>query len=472
MIPQQTDKTGTSGKKISILQYFDKSVNNELPFTDSLSPPQTRTTYVLEKNINILQDSSKQVDNITTLGDEIKFPPRTIRSYTIERKIKTLEALDKSNDDVQTFAEKIKMPARTLQDWNNQRDQIFTADKKNLKKRKIGSGNKPILGDIFEAELMKWILHIRSRGVAVTDELVICKAECLIEKIDPPINCKFSNGWINNFKRRHNIVLRKAGSKIIRISDCDKKILTNFVSLVNTKIASKRYSSIINIDETGLHYDPTINFTLAVGGTKRVEIKTTGRDKQRVTIVLGIDLLDRIKMKPFIIMKGKTERCLKDIPFSESYNLSFQENSWCTDYQFIKFLSALPTDKKILLIYDNFGGHKTDNVTNFLKKHLPLVEVLLLPPNTTSILQPLDVGINKSFKSHIRKKYLKWVIENIDRHNEFPYLGKIERNKLLVNWVSESWNCIGNSMIKDSFNFCGYGIPDKVHQKWEDFCDM
>jgi len=70
MIPQQTDKTGTSGKKISILQYFDKSVNNELPFTDSLSPPQTRTTYVLEKNINILQDSSKQVDNITTLGEK------------------------------------------------------------------------------------------------------------------------------------------------------------------------------------------------------------------------------------------------------------------------------------------------------------------------------------------------------------------------------------------------------------------
>jgi len=124
--------------------------------------------------------------------------------------------------------------------------------------------------------------------------------------------------------------------------------------------------------------------------------------------VLGVDLLNNVKMKPFIILKGKTTRCLKDIPLNESYELSYQEKSWCSDYQFIKFLLSLPNDKRILLLYDNFRGHKTKKVTEFIKTHLPLVEILLLPPNTTSILQPLDVGINKSVKSNVKNKYINW----------------------------------------------------------------
>jgi hypothetical protein len=136
-ISRQTERTGIHGKKINILQYFDKPANNDLTFTDLLRPS-----------------------------------PQTI-----------------------------------------------------------------------ETELVKWILHIRSLGAAVTDELIICKAEDLIEKTDPPINCKLSNGWIDKFKHRHNIVSRKAGSKIVRINDRDKKTLTDFVTLVNTKITSKKYFS-------------------------------------------------------------------------------------------------------------------------------------------------------------------------------------------------------------------------------------
>lgn len=52
--------------------------------------------------------------------------------------------------------------------------------------------------------------------------------------------------------------------------------------------------------------------------------KNNRREKQRVTVVLGVDLLNNIRLKPLVIFKGKTHRCLNNIPKSDKYNLSYQ----------------------------------------------------------------------------------------------------------------------------------------------------
>jgi hypothetical protein len=174
-----------------------------------------------------------------------------------------------------------------------------------LNRHRIGSGNKTILDSNTEIQIFEWFFDIRSMGIQVTDKFIIRRAKYLNEKMGVPINCKFSNGWIEGFKNRYNIIQRKGRSKIIRKSDCEISMITNFVNMVNQKINSKKYFSIINIDETGVYYDPTINFTLDLSGTKRVEIKTTGREKQRITVVLGVDLLNNIKMKSLIILKER-----------------------------------------------------------------------------------------------------------------------------------------------------------------------
>ncbi len=303
----------------------------------------------------------------------------------------------------------------------------------------------------------------------MTDNLIVCRAIFVKESMHIDTKCHFSNGWLENFKNRYNIVTRKAGSKIVKNYECELDVMLEFVKLVNNKIKSNEFDSILNLDETATYYDSKIDFTLDIKGNKRIEIKTTGREKQRVTSLLGVDYFSKIKMKPLIILKGKTKRCINNIPLNDDVNLTYQENAWCTEDQLIQFISYLPKDKKILLLYDNFRGHTTKKVLDFIKENLPLVEVIMLPPYTTSILQPLDIGINKSFKSHIKKEYINFLIENYDKNKSLPNLTKTERNKLLVEWITNSWNNIDNDIIKKSFGYCGYGIPPEIDPEWKKF---
>lgn len=96
---------------------------------------------------------------------------------------------------------------------------------------------------------------------------------------------------------------------------------------------------------------------------------------------------------------------------------------------------------KVLLILNNAPVHCCEK----LKNAHPNIEVLFMPPNTTSLIQPLDQGIIKAFKAHYTRelysKALKALKSNMETtmlgywksvtlHNVIDYVGTAS-NKLL-----------------------------------------
>ena len=64
-----------------------------------------------------------------------------------------------------------------------------------------------------------------------------------------------------------------------------------------------------------------------------------------------------------------------------------------------------------LVIMDNFKGLVTDSVKDILEENN--VHIAFVPPNTTDLLQPLDVLVNKPAKCFLRQKFDAWYASEI-----------------------------------------------------------
>lgn len=69
--------------------------------------------------------------------------------------------------------------------------------------------------------------------------------------------------------------------------------------------------------------------------------------------------------------------------------------------------------KKILLLVDNCPAHP--NVTD-----LNSITLAFLPPNTTSVLQPMDQGIIRALKTNFRKNLVLKMINSLAVNDDNP----------------------------------------------------
>ena len=79
-----------------------------------------------------------------------------------------------------------------------------------------------------------------------------------------------------------------------------------------------------------------------------------------------------------------------------------QKNTWMNSSIFRKIVFKLndkmkKQNRKILLFLDNCSSH-------FINEELSNVKLIYFPSNSTSVLQPLDLGIIKCLKTNYRKK--------------------------------------------------------------------
>ena len=92
------------------------------------------------------------------------------------------------------------------------------------------------------------------------------------------------------------------------------------------------------------------------------------------------------------------------------------------------FLQNILPVRPVLLIQDGHGSHVSIDLIELARAND--VHLLCLPSHTTHILQPLDVGVFKSFKSHFSKACSRYLANN-------P--GRVITNDKLAYLVAEAW---------------------------------
>jgi len=112
--------------------------------------------------------------------------------------------------------------------------------------------------------------------------------------------------------------------------------------------------------------------------------------------------------------------------------------------------------KPAILIMDAHRAHLVSTVKSAFKQYNS-TDVCIIPGGLTSILQMLDVYINRSFKCKLRIKYRNWLSEGLDRFTKSGKRAKAGYDEV-AKWVSSSWQEIDQELIKKSFIGCGIAL--------------
>jgi hypothetical protein len=146
-----------------------------------------------------------------------------------------------------------------------------------------------------------------------------------------------------------------------------------------------------------------------------------------------------------------------------------QQNAWCDqrvmDFWASKIFNPYIHNSKggesyqnSLLLMDNFSVHCTLETCREIAKSG--TRILLLPPNTTSKPQLLEVGIIKPFKDSIRGLFIAHLATFLEAVLEME-LETIDFSKItrvtISKWISKAWmNCSSSIDVKKSLIHIGY----------------
>ena len=96
-------------------------------------------------------------------------------------------------------------------------------------------------------------------------------------------------------------------------------------------------------------------------------------------------------------------------------------------------------NRKILLLVDNCPSHSS--IT------LDCIRVEFLPPNTTSVLQPMDMGVIKCLKCQYRKLLVMKILENIERNVLQTNITVLDA----IIMLKKGWDAVSTSTIANCF---------------------
>jgi hypothetical protein len=287
-----------------------------------------------------------------------------------------------------------------------------------------------------EESLVKWILDLDKRGRPPRHAYVQSMANHILATrgtVDPLP--RIGQNWVYRLVKRHPELKSRFSRRYdySRAKNEDPKIIGKWFSTVST--ALKEYGflpeDIYNFDETG--------FAMGLIATTRVITSSDyyGRakllqpgNKAWVTAIEAITATGDC-LPPYIIFKGVRlqEAWFESLP--PGWRLDTSANGWTTDEITFKWLKNqfIPESTKRLrgvyrlLVLDGHGSHLTPEFDQLCAENK--IIPLCMPPHSSHLLQPLDVGVFSPLKRAYSKLVEQRMRNNYNHVDKLDFLGAL-----------------------------------------------
>lgn len=381
-----------------------------------MAPPQkkpTRTRLTLKEKLEL-------IDNYRTLGVDGAVKKYNVCASAVYKIMKTKDELKQ-------------------QYYSNQ-------NQKTKQKQKECSHDK------VNKAVYEWFCQARAKNLPISGT-IIQKAALDIAAL-PSINdteFKASNGWLQRFKERHTLSF---GAICGESADVEESSVTEWKSKLAGITAGYAPKDIANCDESALFFRAIPQKTMMLKGEKCHGGKLS---KERLAVLLCA-FADGSIEKPLIIGRAENPRCFKTIKKSDLPVIwKSNRKAWMTTPIMEEWLIHLNRKmaiqkRKILLFMDNASSHPMLKLSN--------VEIVFLPPRTTSHLQPLDQGIIRSFKVFYRQRVLSRLISQMETIDNVSQLCEKINVLNAVYWTAGATKQISENCVKNCFRHAGFTLNE------------
>lgn len=265
----------------------------------------------------------------------------------------------------------------------------------------------------IEVRLYHWFVQSRLVKDTITDRLIQEKAKEIYKDIGGPSTFNANRGWLCRFKHKYEIRLMKLREAI---KDVNGAAATGFISEFSQLINDEKIKeqNVYCMDETSLFWRSLPRKLLE---EEEERVAETKEKEDRVTIGFCANASGTHKLPLLFVNKYENPRALKHCknnlpvtymshPHAWVYRSVFR--SWYLHYfkqEVKRHQQETLNEGKVILLVDNFNGHKLFS-NEIDDGHFKIV---FIPPNTSSLILPLDQGIILKCKKLFRHKLLRRV---------------------------------------------------------------
>ncbi|EED14100.1 pogo transposable element, putative [Talaromyces stipitatus ATCC 10500] len=308
-----------------------------------------------------------------------------------ERQI-LLAISDLQNGRIQRVAQAARIyeiPRTTLQDRLN-----------GIQQRSLVRANSHKLTQYEEESLVKWVLDLDRRGLPPRHSLVREMANYILSQHGKP---QVGKNWITKLiKRRPEIDSKFARKYNYERAKCeDPKIIQEHFDCVQAAISEYGIlpEDIFNFDETGFAMGLCATAKVITGSDRYAQPKLLQPGNREWVTAIEATNSTGWAVPSYVIFKAKKnvrEGWFDDLP--DDWRINISDNGWTTDQiglewlktHFIPYINGRTVGKYRMLILDGHGSHLTPEFDH----------IFCMPPHSSHLLQPLDVGCFAVLKRH------------------------------------------------------------------------